>query len=359
MTSAGTLPAEPRCRLSDAQVLVAQVVGVNPAFNLALLKVQGTNLPPIRCAEKPPPVAGTILAAVGMSETPLAIGVVSVPRRDMPGPFPTRVARRGAERPGVFGKPTAQGYLVDSVQLGKAYEAGIRIGDVILTIAGRDIRDEEDLLKCVSGRVEGERVPVGLLRGGQRQDLILSLVAEPKPLAGFPTLFEHDMPLTPDVCGGPVVDLAGELVGITLYCGEYGCMAIPGDCVKPLLLVLKSSGLSDQWIKPPPASPTGPRTIRSGRETSKANESTNSMNWAPIRKFGDNRRRDVRKVGSPIWRKSLFDVQNTADPIAIFTVCACTYHHSPSTHARCPQVHQPPLCCVPQHKLCCTELPRN
>jgi serine protease Do len=257
MTSAGTLPAEPRCRLSDAQVLVAQVVGVNPAFNLALLKVQGTNLPPIRCAEKPPPVAGTILAAVGMSETPLAIGVVSVPRRDMPGPFPTRVARRGAERPGVFGKPTAQGYLVDSVQLGRAYEAGIRIGDVILTIAGRDIRDEEDLLKCVSGRVEGERVRVGLLRGGQRQDLILSLIAEPKPLAGFPTLFEHDMPLTPDVCGGPVVDLAGEVVGITLYCGEYGCMAIPSDCVKPLLLVLKSSGLSDNWIKPPPASPIG------------------------------------------------------------------------------------------------------
>src|SRR5262249_47392650 len=150
-----------------------------------------------------PPVAGTILAAVGTSETPLAIGVVSVPRRDLPGPFPTRVARRGAKRPAVFGKPTAQGYLVEYA-LREARGAGIRSGDVILTIAGRDIRDDEDVLNCVRGRVEREQVPVGLLRGGQRQDLILSLVAEPKPLAGFPTLFEHDMPLAPDECGGPV-----------------------------------------------------------------------------------------------------------------------------------------------------------
>ncbi len=209
MTTAGMLPAEPRCRLSDEQVLAATVVGVNPAFDLALLKVQRTNLAPIRWAEKPPPVAGTILAAVGMSETPLAIGVVSVPRRDLPGPFPTRVSRRDARRPWAIGKPTAQGYLVDSVYSGEAYEAGIRSGDVLLTIAGRDIRNDEDLLNCVRGRVEGEQLSVGLLRDGQRRDLTLSLVAERKPFAGFPTFFEYDMPLAPDQCGGPVVDLRG------------------------------------------------------------------------------------------------------------------------------------------------------
>ncbi len=74
------------------------------------------------------------------------------------------------------------------------------------------------------------------------------------------------MPLTPDECGGPVVDLAGEVVGITLYSGDYGCMAIPGDCVKQLLPVLKSSGLADKWIKPPPASPTDHEPFGAARE---------------------------------------------------------------------------------------------
>jgi serine protease Do len=255
MTTAGTLPAEPWCRLSDAKVLVAQVVGVYPAFDLALLKVQRKNLALIRWAEKPPMVAGTILAAVGISGTPLAIGVISVPRRDLQGPFPTRVARRGAKRPGVFGRQTAPGYLVDSVQLGEAYDAGIRPGDVVLTIAGQDVRDDADLLNCVIGTVEGQRVRVGLLRNGQRLDLILTLLADARPFAGFPTFFEHDMPLAPDKCGGPVVDLAGELVGITLYRGPYGCMAIPGECARQLLPLLKNNGLVDNWGKPPPALP--------------------------------------------------------------------------------------------------------
>jgi len=72
---------------------------------------------------------------------------------------------------------------------------------------------------------------------------------------GMALAFEDDMPLTSDKCGGPVVDLAGEVVGITLYSGQCGCMAIPLDCVKKLVPVLKVGNLSNKWIKPPPAWP--------------------------------------------------------------------------------------------------------
>jgi serine protease Do len=252
VTMGSTLPANPRCRLPDARVVAAQVVGMEPAFDLALLKVQVTDLPTVRWAEKPPPVAGTMVAAVGMSEIPLAIGIVSVLQRDLPGPFPVRIARRAATRPAVSGKPTTEGFLVESVW-GDAYDAGIQLGSVILTIAGREVRNDQDLLDVCRGHVEGERVPVCLLRHDHRQNLILRLAAEPKPFAGYPSLFEHDAPLAGDQCGGPIVDLAGDAVGITLHRDQYGCMAIPGDCVKHLLPVLKSGGLSDKWIKPPTA----------------------------------------------------------------------------------------------------------
>src|SRR5262249_20809681 len=96
VTMASTLPADPRCRLSDPQVVAAQLVGVDPAFDLALLRAKATDLPVVRWVERPPPVVGTIVAAGGMSEIPLSIGIVSVPLRNLPGPFPARISRPNA-----------------------------------------------------------------------------------------------------------------------------------------------------------------------------------------------------------------------------------------------------------------------
>ncbi len=261
VTMASTLPAGPNCRLSDGRVVAAQVVGMDPAFDLALLKVPVTGLRAVHWAEKPPPVAGTILAATGISEVPLGIGVVSVPRRNLLGPFPTRVARPTipAARLGLRGKPTAEGFVAGDIW-GTAAEAGLRRKDVILAIADTKIRDDRDIAKCAIGLREGERVPVILMRDGQRQELTLELDGMPltdsRPYAAdFPTLFEHDMPLLPVQCGGPAVDLDGEAVGITMYRCQYGCVAIPADCIERLLPELKSGGLADKWIKPPAATP--------------------------------------------------------------------------------------------------------
>jgi hypothetical protein len=203
-----------------------------------------------------PPVAGTILAAAGASENPLGIGVVSVPRRDLPGPFPTHV-RRPTIRPQplwVLGQTTAEGYVVDKCSA----NAGFLRGDIILSIAGKEIHSKKDAHDCVDGHQAGERVPVLLIRDGKQLDLTIELVAEPmtnsKPCADFPTLFEHDIPLSLRQCGGPLIDLSGKALGITMYRGMYGCMAIPGDCVERLLPELMKPGrLADRWIKPPAA----------------------------------------------------------------------------------------------------------
>ena len=95
-------------------------------------------------------------------------------------------------------------------------------------------------------------------------------LTESKPYADFPTLFEHDAPLLFSQCGGPLVDLDGDAVGITIYRGQYGCMAIPGDCVKRLLPMLKSDGLADKWTKP--AFPPRRRGTSHRVGTSRANQ---------------------------------------------------------------------------------------
>ena len=191
-TIASMLPDQPKCRLSDAWIVDAQVVGMDPAFDLALLKIPVTGLPAVRWAEKAPLVAGTILAAAGPPENPLGIGVVSVPRRDLPGPFPTHV-RRPTIRPQplwVQGRSTAEGYVVDIC----SENAGFLRGDILLSVAGREIHSKKDAHDCVDGHQVGEQVPVRLIRDGKRLDLTLELVAEPltnsKAYADFPTLFE-------------------------------------------------------------------------------------------------------------------------------------------------------------------------
>ena len=240
VTLATSLPAKPRCRLSDGQIVATEVIGIASAYDIVLLKASATRLRAVKWTREASPVVGTILAAVGMSDGPLAIGVVSVAQRNMPRPLPagTTRSRIHAEQPATLGKTSADGYLVSAVGETAAV-AGVRPGDVILSIAGIEVLDDKDLLGCIVGLIACDRVRVCLIRGGIQHELTLDLAAllttDSGPDAGFLTLFEHDMPLSANQCGGPVVDLNGEAVGITISRGQYGCMAIPGDCVKRML----------------------------------------------------------------------------------------------------------------------------
>ncbi|MCY2954973.1 MAG: trypsin-like peptidase domain-containing protein [Planctomycetota bacterium] len=257
VTKASQLPAEPKCRLPDGRVVGAAVAGIDPAFDLALLKVSATGLRAIEWADQPAPTAGTFLAAPGAQDLPLAVGVVSVPRRDLPGPFPTRIdppRKRPAALPEVIGSAVqGRGYWVEFVE-GRAAAAGIQPGDVILTIAGDPVRRHQDLADCVKGHWAGQRVPVRVHRAGNTLEFTMRLRAEGDSSSmslradDFPTVFEHDMPILDYENGGPVVDLAGKALGITIArVGPHGCMAIPGDCIQRLLPDLKSGKLAAHW----------------------------------------------------------------------------------------------------------------
>ena len=67
----------------------------------------------------------------------------------------------------------------------------------------------------------------------------------------FPIVFEHSMPLFAHECGGPVVDLSGRAVGVTIARVEqHACLAIPGDVVRRLLPSLQSGKLAGNWQSP-------------------------------------------------------------------------------------------------------------
>jgi serine protease Do len=270
VTKASELPSQPTCRLPDGKVLSARVAGIDPAFDLALLSVPATALNPVRWALDFNPPVGTLLAAVGTEEQPLAVGVVSVPRRDLGSPVRpayTLPLRLPAGRPGIVGDPRpmtgyslrealglprATAYHVSEV-FGLAFSAGVRRHDLLYRINGRRTAAEADVLEAVNHRRAGDVVPVRLERAGTMMDLRLPLA--PKTLPGsnyraddFPTVIECAVPFCCYECGGPIVDLTGRALGVTIArVAPHGGMVIPGDCVLNRLPGLQSGRLAENW----------------------------------------------------------------------------------------------------------------
>jgi S1-C subfamily serine protease len=72
------------------------------------------------------------------------------------------------------GEPTAGGLLVDRVRSGSAAaKAGLRQGDVLLSIDGHAVPDLEQLRRALGGKLKGEKVALQV----QRRDRELSLAA--------------------------------------------------------------------------------------------------------------------------------------------------------------------------------------
>ena len=276
ITKASVLPGQPACRLPDGKVVSARVAGVDPSFDLALLSVSATNLKPVHWADDLNPPVGTLLATVG-TEQPLAVGVVSVPRRDLESPVrptDTLPLRLPAGHPYIYGTAEPKSgfslrvafglsregrYRVSNVE-GLAYSAGIRPDDFLYRLNGRSIVAGADIEEAVSHLWSGDVVPVRLERGGRMMDLSLPLGPDSHGdqknyrADDFPTLIECAVPFYSYECGGPIVDITGRAIGVTIARnGPHGGVIIPGDCVRKLLPDLQSGRLAGNWtpVRPP------------------------------------------------------------------------------------------------------------
>ena len=95
-------------------------------------------------------------------------------------------------------------------------------------------QNHEVTVRAVLGRLMGSQVSRGYWmnrmsgRMSQRR-------------AGFPQALQHDTVLEPEMCGGPVVNLAGQAVGLNIArAGRVETYAVPADVVKTLIRELRS-----------------------------------------------------------------------------------------------------------------------
>jgi serine protease Do len=258
VTKASQITQQPTVRNGAGEQFQAKVVGIHPAFDVALLKVEGLQSAPPAWANAPKVPLGTFVVAPSSAGRPIAAGIVSVARRDVPGPYPTELesARKTAPTalpPEVIGSPVAgRGYWIEYVE-GNAKEAGLEPGDLLVSIADHPIRRHVDLKTSVAEFTAGEVVSVKVQRGVRGLELNITLPELAVGTKGtdsfsftsgrrhrFPVVFECDVPLTRDECGGPLAGIDGNVLGIAIERDVYGSRAIPIDVLRGLITDLKN-----------------------------------------------------------------------------------------------------------------------
>jgi serine protease Do len=242
------------CRLADGRHFSARVIGEDPSYDLAMLKIEATELKPIQWSDdENGPAVGQLLATVlDGGELPREIGVVSVPLRKIPRPE----GRLGIMFTGADDSPT-----ISSVEFRSAAQrAGLRMGDVVLRAADKSITTRQDLIDLIHQHKPGDTVALVVHRGDKDIDISATLATDQggrsermnamgttpsKRATDFPSVIQHDTALMSSDCGGPLVDLSGKVVGINIARGgRTETYAAPASRVRLLLTDLESGKLA-------------------------------------------------------------------------------------------------------------------
>ena len=111
-----------------------------------------------------------------------------------------------------------------------------------------------DYTVCAPGSFVGDWVSVGIRRATVDSTVRIprihsvnegALNWHSNPLSlrreSFPTVFAHDFSLRPEQCGGPVVDLSGNVVGLNIARADATrTLAIPADVLHAVIKALRT-----------------------------------------------------------------------------------------------------------------------
>ncbi len=214
----------------------AEVTGVFTDEDLALLSIpkeaiQSENINPVKFHPSDLSL-GRFLVAARPDGKPAGFGVVGVLERNL---RETDKAHLGIM---VDFQHRGEGVRIATVQpeYGAA-EAGLCAGDLILNVNDRDISGLQELKNALNGKRPGDKVNLRIETAGKERDVEVLLSnrpllgqfaggrlnqmermgGEPNGIRdGFSLVVQTDMKIQANQIGGPVVDLEGRVVGITM-----------------------------------------------------------------------------------------------------------------------------------------------
>lgn len=263
VSKASELSEKPVVRLADGKELAARLVGTDDDHDLALLKVEAKGLKAVKWGDAPGMQVGQWVATVGDDPVPVAVGVLSVGRRKI-APRSAMLGIQMDDEASENDQEKTIGARVKQVLKDSGAEkAGVKDNDIIISFDGQEVASRLVLVEMIAQRRFGDTVPLVVLRAGEKVELKATLGlrsalvpdrgdqmnAMGGPLsrrnAGFETVLQHDTVLKPQDCGGPLVNLSGEVIAINIARGgRTESYAVPADVVQKVVEKLTEKALA-------------------------------------------------------------------------------------------------------------------
>jgi serine protease Do len=266
LTKANDLKGTVAVRLKDGREFPATIVGVHEGHDLAMLKIDATNLVPVTFTPSKGIDAGSWVACAGIQTDPVAVGVVSVSTRTIvnkgPGKAPD-MSKTGFL--GVSLQAADGGVRIEGIEPRSAAEkSGLKLQDVVISLGGKNITKVDMFREEIGKHKPGDVVTLKVRREDEELDIQATLGKWPanrgdvqnkmgselsSRRSGYGTILQHDSVVKPTDCGGPIVDLDGHVIGINICrAGRTESWAVPSEVLQTVLADLKSGKLA------PPAS---------------------------------------------------------------------------------------------------------
>ena len=245
-----------------------EVKGYHPGSDLMLLKVDADSLAAVKFAAPKAAEPGNWVTAPGFKDggiEPVAVGVVSSASRQLYLPE-SRVENANRGYLGILFESVddPNNTRIEEVKNESAKKAGMKKGDAIIGVNDKAVKNREEIFNVMNDTRPGEKLTVKVKRKGKDKDAAdeeLTFKVETIPAAlmdrgslqnvmggnlsdrrgGFPRVIQHDTVLTPKQCGGPLVDLDGNVLGLNIArAGRVESWALPGDVVTTVFDELKA-----------------------------------------------------------------------------------------------------------------------
>jgi serine protease Do len=223
-------------------------LAVDEENDVALVKVAASGLKPVRWSLAPIAV-GQWAVTPGIEETPHAVGIISV---TAPRKIQHKRALIGVELDLNSSLPR-----IAKVMPGMSAEkAGIKPGDVVLAVNETAVSTRRELTSTLRNFREGQAVSLRFKReeetmtatlemevpepgrgsGSSREDRMDRMGGELSRRAeGFSLAIQHDTVLQPWQCGGPLVNLDGQAIGLNIArSGRVASYALPASLARQI-----------------------------------------------------------------------------------------------------------------------------